>query len=317
MKPFAHTDNRSHAGTREFLRTLNERLETATALHYVRQSQVWIVLALASLALMWGGMKLGDRFGLLIGFLLALGFNALVIFYDQWRVNSRFSGPELEGRDPWGCLSTARELVQILRQTASFPMPIVRKIENETPLILASGLTSSRLQVIISTGAIEKLEPRELRAAMAFQLMRFHTNQLRVATAAAALADLVLTFAASLDAAFFLRIFLGREPRRCCPGPISWLVRPFAIAFLRLVIPRKSILALDHLTAQTFDCGPELAQTLIKLDAYNKTMPADVNYAEASLAIVDPLAGISSTHWASVQPPIRKRIDTLTGRFPL
>lgn len=316
MKLFAKTKS-SHPGVRALLDTLNEQLESTPVFHRLRQSQVWIALALASLALMWGGLKIGDRFGLLIGFVLSVGFNALVIFYDQWRLNVFFPGRELEGQDPWGIVSMTRELVSRLRETADFPMPTLRLLENETPLIIASGLSFRRFQILISSGAIEKLETDELRSAIAFQLMRFYTNQLRIATASAALADFLLLIAASLDAVFMLRFFLDRKPRRSCPGPISWLLNPFAASFLRLVIPRKSILALDHLTAQTFKCEAPFAQALIKLDSYKKTMPTDVNLAEASLAVVSPLVGLPQYTWASVQPPTSTRLQHLIGRFPL
>lgn len=317
VKLFAKSDTQSPEGARELARILHERLEVGPTLHRLRQIQVWLALGLASLALMWGGMKLGGRFGLLVGFLLALSFNALIFFYDQWRLNTQFAGPELEGQDPWGCLAITRRLVYRLRQNSPFPMPTLQKFECDTPMVLASGLMSKRLRVYISTGAMQKLAPEELEAAIGFQLIRFYTNQLRLATAAAALADMLTTLAAALDAGLFLRFFLGREPRRNCPGPFSWCLRPFVILFLRLVIHRKSILAVDHMTAETFDCGPTLARTLVKLDSYNKTLPANVNYAEASLCIVDPLAGLPESSWATVQPSIATRVKALVGHFPL
>ena len=307
------------SGAALFARALKDRLEVGPGLHRLRQTQVWIALALASLALTWGGMKLGDRFGFLIGFFLAVGLNALVMFYDDWRLNSQFPGHDLEGRDPWNCLFMTRHLVRQLaaKSGRSFPMPTLREVPSETPFVFASGLTSKRLRISISTAAMHRLEADELGAVIGFQLMRFHTDQLRVTTAAAALSDLIFTLAGALDAAFFLRFFLRQQPRRSCPGPVTWLILPFVIAFLRLVIQRKSMLAIDHLTAETFGCGPALARALVKLDAYNKTLPSDVNCAEACLFTVDPLASLESSHWASVQPPIDERIRSLTGHYPM
>ncbi len=317
MKPSAKRSESSREGEHELARVLRERLRVGPTLHRLRQSQVWIVLIFTSIVLMWGGMKLGGRFGLLVGFLLTLGFNALILFYDLWRLDGRFRGPNFEGQDPWGCLTTTRRLVQKLRRNSRFPMPQLRRFACDTPMVLASGFMSRNFRIYISTAALEKLSPEELETAIAFQLVRFHTNQLRLATAAAALADMVLTLAASLDAGFFLRFFLGREPRRNCPGPVTWCIRPIVILFLRLVIHRHSIMAVDQLTAEIFDCGPTLARTLVKLDAYNKTIPANVNYAEACLCIVDPLAGLPESSWAAVQPSIANRVKTLVGHFPL
>ena len=317
MKLSTKSNTQASYGASELARILHDRLEVGPTLHRLRQAQVWIVLAIASIVLMWGGMKLGGRFGLLVGFLLALSFNALIYFYDQWRLTPRFDGPEFEGQDPWGCLAITRRLVQRLRQNSPFPTPSLRKFDCDTPMVLASGLTSRNLRLFISTGALKRLSPEELEAAIAFQLIRFHTNQLRLATAAAAFADMMLTLAAALDAGFFLRFFLGREPRRNCPGPVTWCFRPFVIMFLRLVMHRKSFSAVDQLTAETFGCTQTLARTLVKLDAYNKTLPANVNYAEASLCIVDPLAGLPESSWASIQPPIESRVKALVGHFPL
>jgi heat shock protein HtpX len=60
-----------------------------------------------------------------------------------------------------------------------------------------------------------------------------------------------------------------------------------------------------------------LAQALTKLDAYNKTLPLDVNLAEAALFVVDPLAKHGWSSWASVQPSIEDRVRNLVGRYPL
>lgn len=304
----------------ELLKVLRENLESGPFMHYwnrARQWQVWIALALGSYLAMWLGFRFGDRFGLLMGFFLAVGLCALVVFYDDWRLDTHFAGLDLEGTDPYGVIETTRKLAHTLH----LPLPHLRLVENLTPFVFSAGLTRRRLRIFLSSAALKRLEPEELKAVLAYQLMRFHTAQTRVATATAALSDLLFVISGAFDAALFLRIFLplftGRSPRRSCPGPFTWAMLPFATMFLRLVIHRKSISAVDHLTANRFGCTENLARALVKLDSYGKTLPLDVNAAEASLFTVDPLASSNWSKWTSVQPPIQERVLALAGRYPL
>jgi heat shock protein HtpX len=112
-------------------------------------------------------------------------------------------------------------------------------------------------------------------------------------------------------------IFRNRPLKRWCQGPFTFISLPFVAIFLRLVIRRSSTLLCDTQAGATFGDVGTLAQALTKLDAYNKTLPLDVNLAEAALFVVDPLAKHGWSSWASVQPSIEDRVRNLVGRYPL
>jgi heat shock protein HtpX len=279
-----------------------------------RQSKVWITLTAISIALTWGGFRLGDRYGLLIGFFAALGLNALVFFFEDWRVSMNFLGRTLEGRDPWNVLAITKACAKQL----ALPVPGLTEIENTTPNLLSAGLFASRLKIFISTSLVRRFTPEEIRSLIGRELMGFHLGQTRTTTAAVALADLWLILMGAFDAVFFLRLFFRKRPlKKWQQGPFTLLSFPLVTLFLRLVIRRSSALVCDQKAAEVFGGPAVLAQALTKLDSYSKTLPTDVNLAEAALFLADPLASYSWASWASVQPSIEDRVRNLVGRYPL
>src|SRR6476469_2659052 len=142
--------------------------------------------------------------------------------------------------------------------------------------------------------------------------MRFQLGQTRTTTAIVAFADLWLILVGALDAAFMLRFVFKKRPlKKWNQGPFTLISFPFVALFLRLVIRRSKAFRADRRAAETFGDEKVLAQALLKLDAYSKTLPLDVNLAEAALFLVNPLASYSWSRWASVQPPIEERVKNL------
>lgn len=268
-------------------------------------------MSAVTLLFSWAGFHFGDRYGLLVGFFTAAALITLVLLYVERRLAHLFPRTELEGTDPDGVLRIVHEECRSRTMRA----PPVFIVDLETPTAFSAGLFTKNAKLYLSRGLIARLTSDELRLVIAYELERIKTEQTQSMTALASLASFVATIANAIDAV--LLIPFGAHRRELRPrGPITLLTSPLVAALLRMGFPRSSIIETDQ--AIGTKTSPETwARLLWKLDAYNKTLPLDVNLAEASLFTVNPLSRFTWLHFTSAQPEIETRVRELTGRYPL
>jgi uncharacterized protein (DUF58 family) len=106
--------------------------------------KVWVFLSLISVTLMVAGQRLGERHGLLAGFLIALAINAAIFFYGEVRLLKRFPNELLEGQDPWGLLSR----LEALSARAAIAVPRLFLIHVHTPITLSIGMSSGQSAIL-------------------------------------------------------------------------------------------------------------------------------------------------------------------------
>lgn len=275
-------------------------------------SKVWLFMAGFSFLLVWAGFRFFERFGLLVGFFLAMSLNVLVLTYSEWRVVPRFQGQELEGVDAWGLL----RLVKSMARTAGVDTPTLVLLENEIPFALSAGVFRPQTRIFFSTGLLDRLTIDEVRAVIGYHIERLKNEQTRATTAISALASLFLILAGALDAALLVHLW-RKNASRAYPGPFTFLISPFVSLLMRLAVRRTAVLRTDRATADRHGNALTLARALGKLDAYNKTMPFDANLAEAALFVVNPLARDNWGRMLSTQPTVEERVRALVGRYPI
>lgn len=290
---------------------LMNRFTEQLDLGVLRSAKVWIFLALTTLTMTIGGYIWADRQGLLIGFLSSVGLNAWVIFYDELHLFSLFPSTELEGHDAWGLLRMTKELSTQLRLKS----PRLFLAKTTTPLVFSAGVLPMRSSIFLSSTLIERLQPDELRAILAFELLRIQNKQTRTASVVSSLTGLVVFIANGLDSVLLFRFF--RKKKVGSWGPFLWLASPFLATIIHLSIPRRSFLEIDQNVAKLTGQPKVWAQTLLKLDSYIKTMPLNISLADAPLFTVNPLARYRWYRFAIAQPSVEMRLEALTGRFPL
>ncbi len=291
----------------------------------VRSAKVWVVLGALSIALIFGGHEMG-RFGLLVGFLLALSINSLVYFYADIRISSLFPGHELEGQDPWGLRRQTKELAR----TIGVKAPSLVLIQSTTPLAFSAGLIPHQSKIYLSDELIKRLTNEEVRIVLAYELYRLKTQQTSSATAASALVGLITHTASFIDDVLLFRWVGSLVPHIRAKrgtllknagvvlGPMTLLVSPLVALLVRASVSRKALIASDRVAGEATRAGAgSVARTLWKLDSYAKTRPFPVNLAEAHLFTVSPLTRYPMWKFASAQPPIQARLKALTGYEPL
>jgi heat shock protein HtpX len=253
-------------------------------------TRIWVNIITATALLMVVGYLVAGRYGLLFGFVLALLLNFLVFLYPTIRLFQLFPNQLLEGQDPDSILSTVNEF----SQRVGIPSPSVYTIELDTPICYSAGLTQSSSAIFISEGMIQRLEPRDIKAALAFEVARIYRFDTLAATVSASLAGA-----------------LSVKPLRRIAAPIVALV-------VRIALRRKSFYEADYETARLLDNDPKaLARLLWKLDSYSQTLPLQVALPFAHLFIVTPLTGRVRDSYLSLQPSVRTRISRLIGHYPI
>jgi heat shock protein HtpX len=277
--------------------------------------RVVLALTLMTLLFSWAGLHFWDRYGLLVGFFSAMALVSLVFFYVERRLSNLFHSIELEGVDAHGILRIVREL----SKAVGVRTPQVFILSLATPTALSAGLYERSSKLFLTEGLIARLSIDEIKLVITYELERLKNEQTQSLTALTAIATLVSTIANAFDAVLLFPFRRRRQELRVY-GPMTFLTSPLVALLVRLAAPRESILEIDGKVGTATATAEAWAQTLWKLDAYNKTLPLDVNLAEACLFTVNPLNRFQNYPWcrmASAQPPIESRVRHLTGRYPL
>jgi heat shock protein HtpX len=274
-------------------------------------TKVWSVMTLISIALIIAGHRSGDRFGLLVGFFLALALNAVVLFYADLRLASLFPSTELEGRDPWGLIA----LTGTLASSLGVRRPAIHLVSAATPIAFSTGLLTTHSTLYISEELLKRLTPDEIRAVLAYELIRIKERQTGISTAGAALAGIFALVADGLDRFVLLGFFFNRRGHRT--GLVMVLISPLLVILTRLASTRKSVLRADRLAAELIAAPSTMARTLWKLDAYAHARPLNLSLAEGHLFIVNPIRAFNQISWFQAQPSVKHRITHLLGHYPL
>ncbi len=89
------------------------------------------------------------------------------------------------------------------------------------------------------------------------------------------------------------------------------ILAPIAAALIQMAISRSREYEADASAARVLGTGEPLARALERLENAAARIPSDVNPAEASNYIVNPLRGRQVTQLFATHPPVEERIARL------
>lgn len=273
--------------------------------------KIWFFLSALSITFMVGGLKLGDRHGLLLGFLTALAINGLVFFYGDLRLLKRFPCERLEGQDAWGLLAR----LEALAAKADMPVPRLFLIRLDTPTTMSIGMSTGRAAILVSEGLVREFNESETEAVLAFEVARLKRQVTTASTAAAALTAGIAKVARALDQYLFLQVIF--KPRPGTLGPTMRLMQPLIALLARVAIGQRQYLESDRLAAELIGDPARLARVLWKLHSYQTTKPLEISPSDTPLFVVSPLTTQFWYKYLQLQPAVERRIRQLVGHFPL
>jgi len=273
------------------------------------------------LGLLTGFMILvGDWLGGQRGMILALGLAAIMnfvsyFFSDKIALMTYRAQPVTREELP-----RAYEVVERITQRQGLPMPKIYVIPTDSPNAFATGRNPSHASVAVTQGILNLLDDEELEGVLAHELGHVRNRDILISSIAATLAGAITILARMAYWGALFGGLGGRDREERGGGGIGALfmliLAPFAAMLIQLAVSRSREYAADA-TGAHFTGNPyALARALQKLDVYSKRVPMVASPSSAHLFIVQPLLGMNFASLFSTHPPIRKRIERLTGRPP-
>jgi heat shock protein HtpX len=198
------------------------------------------------------------------------------------------------------------DLVQSLTLASGLPMPKLYVMESRQINAFASGRNPENAVICVTTGALEKLEKRELEGVLAHELSHVANYDIRYITIATVLVGMI-----AIASQIFLRSLWFRSDNDKSKivflliGIVLAILAPIVVQLVQLAISRKREFAADA-TGVKFTRYPNgLIGALRKIK--NENYPEKkINKAVAPMFFSNPLKGLGSTH-----PPLEKRIEIL------
>ena len=273
------------------------------------------------LGLLTGFMILvGDWLGGQNGMILALGIAAVMNFVSYFfsdKIALMTYRAQAVTREQ---LPRVYEVVERIARKQGLPMPKIYVIPTDSPNAFATGRNPSHASVAVTKGILDLLDDEELEGVLAHELGHVRNRDILISSIAATLAGAITILARM---AYWGALFggMGRRDREERGGGgigalFMLILAPFAAMLIQLAVSRSREYQADA-TGAHFTGNPyALARALQKLDAYSKRVPMVASPSSAHLFIVQPLLGMNLAGLFSTHPPIRKRIERLTGRPP-
>ena len=204
-------------------------------------------------------------------------------------------------------------IVEELAQKDGIPTPRIYISPEPQPNAFATGRGPKHAVVAVTQGILGVLDDDELRGVLAHEMSHVRNRDILIGSVAAAIA-LGITLIARL--AMFGAIFGGGGDNE--GGNIFGLLAlailaPLAAGLLQLALTRSREYQADASGAHLIGEGEPLARALQKIEAAAKRTPMDVNPAEATAYIINPLGGrkVNFASLFSTHPPTEERIARL------
>ena len=255
------------------------------------------------------GGAIGGTSGLVIGLLIGIAFcGGSYWFSDKLAIKAARAEPVTQQQAP-----ELYSIVQDLSERAGMPMPQLYISPEQQPNAFATGRSPDHAAVCCTQGILKVLDRDELRGVLAHELSHVHNRDILIGSVAAAVA-MGITFAARM--AMWGAMFGGGggDGDDNIFGVLAMaILAPIAAALLQMALSRSREYQADASGAHLIGDGEPLARALEKIEAYAKQVPMNINPAEATAYIINPLTGrkVQFANLFSTHPPTADRIARL------
>jgi len=270
-----------------------------------------VLLALIGALFMFVGSRFGPG-GLVIGLALGLVFvGGSYWFSDKLAVRAAGAKPVTEAEAP-----QLYAIVRDLTSRTGLPMPAIYISPAAQPNAFATGRNPHHAAVAVTQGLMRVVDEDELRGVLAHELSHVANRDILITSVAAA-AAMGITFVARM--AMWGAIFGGgggggRDRNGNMFGALAMMIlAPIAAVMLQMSLSRSREYEADHSGAALLGNGEPLARALEKIEAYAKQVPMDIDPAQATAYIINPLTGrkVNFSNLFQTHPPTAERVARL------
>ena len=272
-------------------------------------TKVWIFILLSSLGLLMLGYNLGERLGLFVGFLLAIALNFFVFFYGESQILVSLRAKELKGQDPWNL----QPAIQKFADAVGIPYPSVYLIPTKLETAFCVGHSWRKGTMAISMGLLEKFNPEDIEAVVAYQICQLKKMDSFRYGVANTIANALVGLGRLLDLVWPPNYFLLTNHRQ---RPFLRILSPLAWTLIKLGSSRKVYFQNDLHAAELLHDRFRLAEVLWKLEGLAQTQPMKAPPCSSHLFIVNP-EGYNQRLFLKSHPSIQVRLQKLMGYYPI
>jgi heat shock protein HtpX len=274
-------------------------------------AKTFVLLAFLGALFMGVGSFFGQG-GLIIGLVLGLVFvGGSYWFSDKIAVRAAGAQPVTEQEAP-----QLYAIVRDLTARADMPMPAIYIAPASQPNAFATGRNEKHAAVAVTQGLLQVVDENELRGVLAHEISHVRNRDILIGSVAATVA-LAITFLARM--AMWGAIFGGGGGDRDNNGGNIFgllamvILAPIAAGLLQAALSRSREYEADRSGAELIGTGEPLASALLKIEAYAKQVPMNIDPAHATAYIINPLAGrkINFARLYSSHPPTEDRVERL------
>jgi heat shock protein HtpX len=265
-----------------------------------------------------GGLMIliGQVFAGSAGAAIGLGIGLVFVggsywFSDKIAIKAARAQPVTEQQMP-----EYYRIVRELTTAANMPMPKLYVSPDQQPNAFATGRSPKHAAVAVTQGILGICDWDELRGVLAHEISHVGNRDILIGSIAAAVA-MGITFVARM--AMWGAMFGGGRDDDEGVNPIALIalavLAPLAAMVLQMALSRSREYEADRSGARLIHDGEPLARALAKLDAAARRIPMDVDPAQATKYIINPLTGrkVQFANLFTTHPPTEERIARLRG----